>query len=187
MMVISGLGQEPSGQHPESSHENHGRDENETKDDGTDDLKRAGGALHRIALPGGPQQVGQQSPAQPDHHSSDIHHPDSHSMAGALSSRAPTRSRKISSSVLPSSLPARRLSSDPCATSFPRVMTPTSLQRRSTISRMWEVRKTVRPRLTKECKRSLICLDATASIPSNGSSRNSRCGPGSRAAASASF
>ena len=58
---------------------------------------------------------------------------------------------------------------------------------RSTISRMCEVRKIVPPRVTNDWRRSLIWRDATASIPSNGSSRNSSFGAGSSAAASDSF
>ena len=75
----------------------------------------------------------------------------------------------------------------PCATMRPSAMTPMCVDRRSTISRMCEVRNTVPPRATNECSRSLIWRDATASIPSNGSSRKSSRGAGSSAAASASF
>ena len=66
-------------------------------------------------------------------------------------------------------------------------MTPMWVERRSTISRMCEVRKIVPPRATNACSRSLICRDATASMPSNGSSRKSSRGAGSSAAASDSF
>ena len=75
----------------------------------------------------------------------------------------------------------------PCATSRPLAMTPMCVDSRSTISRMCEVRKIVPPRATNECSRSLICREATASMPSNGSSRKSRRGAGSSAAASDSF
>jgi ABC-type multidrug transport system ATPase subunit len=66
-------------------------------------------------------------------------------------------------------------------------MTPMCVESRSTISRMWEVRKIVPPRATNPWSRSLICREATASIPSNGSSRKSSRGAGSSATASASF
>ena len=45
----------------------------------------------------------------------------------------------------------------------------------------------VPPRPTNAVSRSLICREAIASMPSNGSSRKSSRGPGSSAAASASF
>ncbi len=66
-------------------------------------------------------------------------------------------------------------------------MTPMCVDRRSTISRMCDVRKIVPPRVTNECRRSLIWREATASMPSNGSSRKSSRGAGSSAAASDSF
>ena len=49
---------------------------------------------------------------------------------------------------------------------------------RSTISRMCDVRKIVPPRPTNDSSSSLICREATASMPSNGSSRKSRRGAG---------
>ncbi len=98
----------------------------------------------------------------------------------------PTRSMNSSSRLLPTA-PERSSSIVPCATMRPRAMTPMCVDRRSTISRMWDVRKMVPPRDTNACRRSLICLDATASMPSNGSSRKSSRGAGSSAAASESF
>ncbi len=92
-----------------------------------------------------------------------------------------------SSSVWPVSPPARSSSIVPCATNRPCAMTPIDVQSRSTISRMCDVRKIVPPRLTNDWSRSLICRDATASMPSNGSSRKSSRGAGSSAAASDSF
>ena len=83
--------------------------------------------------------------------------------------------------------PARTSSMRPCATSRPSAMTPMWVESRSTISRMCDVRKMVPPRATNACSRSLIWRDATASIPSNGSSRKSSRGAGSSAAASDSF
>ena len=66
-------------------------------------------------------------------------------------------------------------------------MMPTSVQSFSTISSTCEVRKTVAPRPTHCLSVSRNTRDATASTPSNGSSRNSRSGFGISAAARESF
>ena len=55
------------------------------------------------------------------------------------------------------------------------------------MSSTWEVRKIVPPRDTKSWSSTLICREVMASMPSNGSSRKSRRGAGSSAAASATF
>ena len=74
-----------------------------------------------------------------------------------------------------------------CVISLPRSMIAMSVHSFSTTSRMWEVRKIVTPVRTREVIRSLSCREAMASIPSNGSSRNSRRGWWSSAAENASF
>src|SRR6185437_8567023 len=115
----------------------------------------------------------------------------------------PTMRRKISSSVsvspagaaaspsppaaTPAATPCRSSSSDPCATKRPRWMMATWLHSRSTISSTCEVRKIVAPRAIMFCSIAFSVTAATASTPSNGSSRNSTFGPWITAAASASF
>ena len=59
---------------------------------------------------------------------------------------------------------------------------------RSTTSSTWLVRKIViAPRATRSCRSRRIPLTATASMPSNGSSRNRSCGPWMSAQPRASF
>ena len=89
----------------------------------------------------------------------------------------PARCRKSSSSEPP----AESAHSEPCSTSFPLTMMLTCVQSRSTTSKTCDaIRNTVDPRETNPASKSRMTREVTASTPSNGSSRNSKSGLGSR-------
>jgi len=93
----------------------------------------------------------------------------------------PTIERKICSSVFCSPslrIPARRLSSDPCATSRPWWMMATWLHSRSTISSTCDGQKNRHARAPSSFPTALSTPPLPArSTPSNGSSRNRIRGP----------
>ena len=143
--------------------------------------------LERVAGAGALERVEQHAPAHPRERAQDPDHAQIQSSAtGARRAAAD----QVDEQLFERSAGRRRSgapSIGPCATIRPLAMTPMWVDSRSTISRMCEVRKIVPPRATNACSRSLICREATASMPSNGSSRKSSRGAGRSAAASDSF
>src|SRR5439155_14956875 len=136
---------------------------------------------HGIKLTAARELVSRQAPAQPENRPQlfPIHRSPSSQLNFWLSTcSAPTTCRNRSSSE-PS---PRKAVIDSWQTSLPRAMMPTCVQSFSTISSTCEVRNTVAPRSTARLSTSRSTREATASTPSNGSSRNSSSGLGSNAA-----
>ena len=80
--------------------------------------------LEGVAPFGAPHPIHEQPPAQPPKRPQLANHPASHSIVGVADRSAPTRSRNISSSVLPTPAPDRSSLIGPCATSRPFWITP---------------------------------------------------------------
>ena len=165
------------------------RDQQDERDDRPELLDGDREALERVARAGALERVDEHAPAQPDERAGRCA---AWLTASSRSARRPLAADQLDEQLLERARAGRRAGADlvdraPARRSGPCAMTPMCVDRRSTISRMCEVRNTVPPRATNECSSSLICREATASIPSNGSSRKSSFGAGSSAAASASF
>src|SRR6266849_629686 len=161
----------------------------QTGDDKTNQLER------RVALP---QPAPEDRPAKPgdeqdlrgeacgagyiSHDSSSIGRrpPSSPTMETKICSRvsfSPSAGASRRDSAEDAATPARSSSSEPWATSRPLWMMATWLHKRSTISSTCEVRKIVTPRAVMRWSIAFNAPAASASTPSNGSSRNKILGP----------
>src|SRR5262249_16868618 len=145
------------------------------------------GEEHGVHHPGLAELIHPQPPAEPQERPEvlAVHDAAASSQAsfGVAAASDPASWMKRSSSESPCRIASR----EACSASRPLTMMPTWGQSSPPISSTGEVRDTVAPRATNPASRSRMSREVIASTPSNGSSRNSRSGLGSSAAARASF